>query len=222
MWWRTLLMVSLFKAQLVIDWSQTTTWRTTHCMRWGVSLMTDTHARHKQQLQLFLFMRLLVTYWEKSDKTARLRRHAQTAWLALASVHTYAHAIARACQRETRARSLASQTLTEGSATWGNLVHLAWNILGNPEIFREIWKSPLKSGNLLEIFVEIPYITGGFPKVILLRMRINLGVVLALRLVDLRTPGNAFLQLRMRKTNLEISIYGNRKSCWKSWNPSFI
>ena len=31
--WRTLLMVSLFKAQLVIDWSQTTTWRTTHCMR---------------------------------------------------------------------------------------------------------------------------------------------------------------------------------------------
>ncbi|CAI8025367.1 hypothetical protein GBAR_LOCUS14655, partial [Geodia barretti] len=33
MWWRTLLMVSMFKAQLVIDWSQTTTWRTTHCMR---------------------------------------------------------------------------------------------------------------------------------------------------------------------------------------------
>ena len=44
MWWRTLLMVSLFKAQLVIDWSQTTTcgdrlepdynmWRTTHSMR---------------------------------------------------------------------------------------------------------------------------------------------------------------------------------------------
>ena len=32
-WWRTLLMVSLIKAQLVVDWSQTTTWRTTHCMR---------------------------------------------------------------------------------------------------------------------------------------------------------------------------------------------
>ena len=28
-----MLMVSMFKAQLVIDWSQTTTWRTTHCMR---------------------------------------------------------------------------------------------------------------------------------------------------------------------------------------------
>ena len=27
MWWRTLLMVFRLKAQLVIDWSQTTTWR---------------------------------------------------------------------------------------------------------------------------------------------------------------------------------------------------
>ena len=47
MWWRTLLMVSLFKAQLVIDWSQTTTWRTTHCYEMR-SLPNDRHS-HKTQ-----------------------------------------------------------------------------------------------------------------------------------------------------------------------------
>ena len=52
-WWEILLMMlSMFKAQLVMDWSQTTTWRTTHCMRWGWSQMRDTHTRQKQQLVL--------------------------------------------------------------------------------------------------------------------------------------------------------------------------
>ena len=46
-WWRTLLMVSLFKAQLVIDWNQTTTWRTTHSYEMG-SLSNDTHSYKTQ------------------------------------------------------------------------------------------------------------------------------------------------------------------------------